>query len=183
MIAPAAWTRSASAATISAPNVIGGTKWPSITSTWMTRAPAASTSSTCSPRRAKSADRIEGAIRRSRSSAASRQRARSMASHLDRPQHAAVAVVAGDDRRARHPHDRRVLAAVRAYRDQLVALQAVHAAVTPGAAVGRSHGSPHPGHSGPSLAADRSRSSKVNGPAAFANEDAAVRLTAAPGAR
>ena len=32
--------------------MIGGTKWPSITSTWITRAPAASTSPTCSPSRA-----------------------------------------------------------------------------------------------------------------------------------
>src|SRR5262245_20286811 len=39
-----------------------GTKWPSITSTWMRLAPAASTSLTCSPSREKSADRIEGAI-------------------------------------------------------------------------------------------------------------------------
>ena len=38
-----------------------GTKWPSITSTWIVRAPAASTAPTCSPRRAKSAARIDGA--------------------------------------------------------------------------------------------------------------------------
>ena len=42
--APAAWTCSASASTTSGPIVIGGTKWPSITSTWMTVAPASSTS-------------------------------------------------------------------------------------------------------------------------------------------
>ena len=41
--------------------LIGGTKWPSMTSTWIVRAPASSTASTCSPRRAKSAARIEGA--------------------------------------------------------------------------------------------------------------------------
>ena len=52
------------------PKVIGGTKCPSITSTWITRAPAASTSATCAPRRAKSADRIDGATRRWRSSSA-----------------------------------------------------------------------------------------------------------------
>ena len=46
MIPPALCTRSASPLTISGPNVIGGTKWPSITSTWITRAPAAITSST-----------------------------------------------------------------------------------------------------------------------------------------
>jgi hypothetical protein len=43
--------------------VIGGTKCPSITSTWITRAPAAITSSTCDPRLAKSADKIDGATR------------------------------------------------------------------------------------------------------------------------
>src|SRR4051794_4532801 len=59
--APAAWTCSAIAPTASGPIVIGGTKWPSITSTWMTPAPAASTSPTSSPSRAKSAARIDGA--------------------------------------------------------------------------------------------------------------------------
>ena len=54
---------SAIASTISGPIVIGGTKWPSITSTWITRAPAVHHLATCSPRRAKSADRIDGAIR------------------------------------------------------------------------------------------------------------------------
>ena len=38
-----------------------GTKWPSMMSTWMVRAPASSTSPTCSDRRPKSAARIEGA--------------------------------------------------------------------------------------------------------------------------
>ena len=37
MIPPAAWTCSAIAATTFGPKVIGGTKWPSITSTWITR--------------------------------------------------------------------------------------------------------------------------------------------------
>ena len=59
--APAPWTWSASAPTASGPIVIGGTKWPSMTSTWITRAPASSTAPTCSPRRAKSAARMEGA--------------------------------------------------------------------------------------------------------------------------
>src|SRR5262245_5221714 len=40
-----------------------GTKCPSITSTWMRSAPARSASAICSPRRAKSAARIEGASR------------------------------------------------------------------------------------------------------------------------
>ena len=48
-------------ATIFGPKVITGTKWPSITSMWITRAPASSTSPTCSRMRPKSADRIEGA--------------------------------------------------------------------------------------------------------------------------
>jgi hypothetical protein len=39
-----------------------GTKWPSITSKWITSAPAASPARTSSPSRAKSADRIDGAI-------------------------------------------------------------------------------------------------------------------------
>ena len=42
--------------------VMLGTKCPSITSTWMTSAPAFSTALTSSPRRLKSADKIEGAI-------------------------------------------------------------------------------------------------------------------------
>src|SRR5919109_867469 len=58
-------TRSRSASTTSAPMVIGGTKWPSMTSTWITRAPASITSSTCAPSRAKSAARIDGATRTS----------------------------------------------------------------------------------------------------------------------
>ena len=42
---PAAWTWSAIDAATRGPIVIGGTKCPSITSKWMTRAPAAITSS------------------------------------------------------------------------------------------------------------------------------------------
>src|SRR2546423_139389 len=67
-IPPASWTCSRRAPTASGPIVIGGTKWPSITSTWITRAPASITARTWSPSRAKSADRIDGATRRSRSS-------------------------------------------------------------------------------------------------------------------
>src|SRR3954469_18181522 len=58
---PASWIWPAIASSTSGPIVIGGTKWPSITSMWMTRAPASMTLATCSPRRAKSAERIEGA--------------------------------------------------------------------------------------------------------------------------
>src|SRR6476469_9529921 len=120
MIAPAEWTRPAIASTTTAPNVIGGTKWPSITSTWMTRAPAAITSSTWEPSRAKSADRIDGATRSSRiSDNRSSRPATGMLTGLDRLQHAALTVVARHDRGARHPHDRGVLAAIRANRYEL----------------------------------------------------------------
>ena len=51
-----------SAFTTAGPMVMLGTKWPSITSTWIQSAPAASIARTSSPSRAKSADRIEGAI-------------------------------------------------------------------------------------------------------------------------
>src|SRR5215217_1065196 len=62
---PRSCTSSRSASTIRAPIEIGGTKWPSITSTWITRAPASMTASTCSPRRAKCDARIDGATRTS----------------------------------------------------------------------------------------------------------------------
>src|SRR4051794_8468998 len=59
--APARGPCSAIASPASGPIVIGGTKCPSMTSTWMTPAPASSTSATCSPRRAKAAAGVEGA--------------------------------------------------------------------------------------------------------------------------
>src|SRR6185312_15531496 len=40
-----------------------GTKWPSITSTWIQSAPASVTAATSCPSAAKSADRIDGAMR------------------------------------------------------------------------------------------------------------------------
>ena len=43
--------------------VMLGTKWPSITSTWIQSAPAASIASISAPSLEKSAERIEGAIR------------------------------------------------------------------------------------------------------------------------
>src|SRR3954471_9308765 len=52
-----------SAFTTTGPMVRLGTKWPSMTSTWIQSAPASSTARTSSPSRAKSADRIEGAMR------------------------------------------------------------------------------------------------------------------------
>src|SRR3954471_10894489 len=64
--APCPW--SASEATISGPSVIGGTKCPSITSQWMTLAPASMTSATCWLRGDKSGERIDGATRGSPSS-------------------------------------------------------------------------------------------------------------------
>ena len=60
---PASWTWSAIEPATSGPIVIGGTKWPSITSTWITRAPASITSATWAPSVEKSAERIEGATR------------------------------------------------------------------------------------------------------------------------
>src|SRR5437763_15603081 len=96
----------------------------------MTRAPAAMTSFTWLPSWAKSADRIEGATPRSASSWRLRSSARASAT-LHRPEHAALAVIAGHDRRAGHAHDRRVLPTVGTYRHELVPVQAVHAAVAP----------------------------------------------------
>ena len=124
-------TCSRSAETTSGPIVIGGTKWPSITSTWITRAPAASTSPTCSRSRPKSAERIEGATRTPPAARVSTALISSGCSS-DRHQHAVAAVVALEDRRRGHPHDRRVLTAVGAHRGQLEAVQAVDAAVAAG---------------------------------------------------
>ena len=56
--------RSTSALRTCGPIDSGGTKWPSMMSTWMTVAPASTTSATCAPRRAKSAARMLGAMRR-----------------------------------------------------------------------------------------------------------------------
>ncbi len=52
--------------TTAGPMVMLGTNWPSMTSTCSMSAPAASTAFTSSPRRAKSAARIDGAIRMGR---------------------------------------------------------------------------------------------------------------------
>src|SRR6202158_3670497 len=48
--------------TTGGPMVMLGTKWPSITSTWSMRQPAFSSAAICSPRCAKSAERIDGRI-------------------------------------------------------------------------------------------------------------------------
>jgi hypothetical protein len=52
-----------SAFTTAGPIVMLGTKWPSMTSMWIQSAPAASIARTSSPSLAKSAERMEGAIR------------------------------------------------------------------------------------------------------------------------
>src|SRR4051812_7705269 len=120
--APASWARSAIEPATSGPIVIGGTKLPSMTSTWITRAPAARTSLTCSPRRAKSADRIDGATRRPLNAS------RFAIKISDVAQHRVAAMLADHVLCGAHPGDRLVLAAARTLRDQLVAEQAVHAA-------------------------------------------------------
>ena len=58
--------------TTSGPKVMLGTKWPSMTSTWIQSAPAASTARTSSPSLAKSAARIDGAMIRGVAKASSR---------------------------------------------------------------------------------------------------------------
>src|SRR3954453_21336538 len=121
---PASCMRPATASSTSGPIVIGGTKWPSITSTWITRAPASITSATCAPSRAKSAERIDGATCR----APNRSRAVIGPSH--RAQHRVAAVLAEHVLGGAHPGDRLMLPAVGALRDQLVAAQAVHAPET-----------------------------------------------------
>ena len=111
--------------------MIGGTKRPSITSTWMTRAPASITSSICAPSRAKSAERIDGATRRSAISSAIRSLiAAFLRSHV--PEHRAAAVLAGHVLGGAHPGDRLVFATVRALRDELEAAQTVDAAEAAG---------------------------------------------------
>src|SRR3954447_25977104 len=119
---PAPCTCPASACTISGPMVMGGTKCPSITSTWMTRAPASMTSATWAPSREKSADRIDGATCRPPNSS---RAAGTISSH--RAQHRVAAMLAEHVLSGAHPGDRLVLAAVRTLRDELVAPQAVDA--------------------------------------------------------
>src|SRR5712692_8663688 len=56
------WVALRSEATTGTPIEMLGTKWPSITSTWSIRAPPCSTARISSPREAKFAARMEGAI-------------------------------------------------------------------------------------------------------------------------
>src|SRR5436190_18610172 len=124
--------RSRSASTAIGPIVIGGTKWPSITSTWMTEAPAATTSSTWARSWPKSAARMEGAIRRMPlppSGRRSWRRSVAIRATLNWLEHAGPADVAFHDGGVGHAHDGGVLPAVGAHRCQLEPVQAVHAAV------------------------------------------------------
>src|SRR5918999_3899958 len=59
---PRSRTRGAIERRTTGPIVTGGTKWPSPTSKWKTRAPASSRRSSCSPRRRKSAAYSDGSI-------------------------------------------------------------------------------------------------------------------------
>src|SRR6478609_11751381 len=106
--------------------VIGGTKWPSITSTWITRAPASMTSATWAPSFEKSAERIDGATWRSP------KRSRAVTGRSHRGKHRVAAMLAEHVLRGAHPDDRLVLAAVGTLRDELVAPQAVDAAIAAG---------------------------------------------------
>ena len=110
----------ASASTTGGPMLSAGTKWPSMTSTWIV----------ARARGEHGADLLAQAREVGREDRGRDARGRGRPS--DRLEHRAPAVVAGVERGARHPHDRRVLAAVRAHRGELEAAQAVHAAVAPG---------------------------------------------------
>ena len=121
---PAACTSSAIDDAISGPIVIGGTKWPSMTSTWITRAPTSITSATCAPSFEKSADRIDGAIRRDAEELCGRWGSYG-------PEHRVAAMLADHVLGTAEPDDRLVLAAVLARRRDLVALEAEHAAKAP----------------------------------------------------
>src|SRR3954451_8148949 len=133
-------SNSRSACTAIGPIVIGGTKGAAMTSTWMTSAPASTTSRTCSRSRPKSADRIEGATRRVTPclhpvGAGGNERRASRPARPEglRPsyclEHAGAAGVALHARRRSHSHDRRVFTALRTHRLQLEAVEAVDAAV------------------------------------------------------
>ena len=123
---PASCTWSAIEDATSGPIVIGGTKWPSMTSKWMTRAPASITSSSCAPSRAE--------VRREdrRGDPPLGDQLLVIARRSYGPQHRVSAVLAGHVLGGAHPRDRLVFTAVRALRDQLEAAQTVHAAEAAG---------------------------------------------------
>src|SRR3954468_3583663 len=115
---PASWIWPAIASSTSGPIVIGGTKWPSITSMWMTRAPASMTLAIWSASRAKSAERIEGATcGRANSSSLTRTdaNARNQVAVRGRALRA----------RPRHPHRNRALLLVAVGRRLLLLLRRV----------------------------------------------------------
>src|SRR4051794_37457534 len=116
----------------SGPIVIGGTKCPSITSKWITRAPASITSSIWAPSRPMSAERIDGATRGS----LRRSRIRSLICREPRrlggAQHRCTAALAFHVSGVGHPGDRLVLAAVGALGDEFEAAEAVDAAQAAG---------------------------------------------------
>ena len=107
--------------------MIGGTKCPSITSTWITRAPA----SQHLPDLLAQPAEVGRQDRRRDAHAAQQLACAAPYAHIGL-QHRVAAVVALQDRGGGHAHDRRVLAAVGADRGQLEAVQAVDAAVAPG---------------------------------------------------
>ena len=107
----------------SGPIVIGGTKWPSITSTWISRAPASM----------HLVDLVAEAREVGREDRGRDPRGRETP-RCDRRQLRPASASSGRNAgracpRRRHADDRLVLAAVRALRDELVAAQAVDAAV------------------------------------------------------
>ena len=129
--------------TTSGPTVIGGTKCPSITSTWITRAPASSTSPTCSRSRPKSAERIDGATRTPPSSLARRRRSYRPAASSRRS-----CCTSGSPSRtsSRSSSARRSSGTPRSARSGAGSRRSGSG---PGRLVGRSHGSPQFGHCGP----------------------------------
>src|SRR4051812_45192341 len=103
----------------------------------MTRAPAAMTSATCSPSREKSAERIDGATWRPPKSSRADPAAADLSvaasiGRLDGAKHRVAAMLAEQVLVGAHANDGLMLAAVRALRYELVAPQAVHAAVATG---------------------------------------------------
>src|ERR1700761_4648439 len=126
---PASWTRSAIAPATSGPIVIGGTKCPSMMSTWMTRAPASIPSSTCEPSLAKSAERIDGATR---GVAVSSRNRSLMRRSLRRFEHGGPAHLAFHVGGVGHAGDRLVFAALGTLGDEFEAAEAVDAAQAAG---------------------------------------------------
>src|SRR3954471_12608739 len=88
----------------------GGTKWPSMMSTWMTRAPASTTSATWAPRRGEAgAGGVgggEGGREDARGDAARLGHGETAGTYrLYLDEHRAATVIADRGRRRGHPHD------------------------------------------------------------------------------